>query len=101
MSVASKVQQTLRKPVRQWLRRRGAPIKQDMALQDRGDDVRLSLMAAAQDPYDELPETCEQWYDPDQHVVILVLPEPDGGSGPQTDLNTIPSREGEAPGGRG
>jgi hypothetical protein len=73
-----------------------------MALQDRGDDVRLSLMAAAQDPYadGELPATCEQWYDPDQHIVILVLPEPDGDS-PQTDLETIPSREGESPGGRG
>jgi len=99
VSVASKVQRTLRKPVREWLRKRGAPIKKTMALQDRGDDVRLSLMAAAQDPYEELPDTCEQWYDPDEHVVVLVLPEPEGDGGGQTDLETIPSRSGEVTGG--
>jgi hypothetical protein len=46
-----------------------------MRLQDRGDDVRLTLMKAAWEEYDEVPTTCQQIYHPDTSVVVLVLPE--------------------------
>jgi hypothetical protein len=46
-----------------------------MRLQDRGDDVRLTLMKAAWEEYETVPTTCQQIYHPDTNFVVLVLPE--------------------------
>lgn len=70
---------TLRKPIRKLLRKRGEPIKQNVRLQDRGDVVRMSLMKAAHEQYDDVPDEVPQWYDPQENVVVIELPDPDGG----------------------
>jgi len=70
--------QVLEKPVREYLHKRGEPIKQEMRLQDRDDGlVRMSMMAAARDQYDDLPDVVTQWYDPNSNCLIIPLPEPD------------------------
>jgi hypothetical protein len=49
-------------------------MQQMMSLQDRGDDVRLSIMRGAYEVYDEPPATVEQWYDPRLELVAMDLP---------------------------
>lgn len=68
-------QHTQRKNVRDAHRRLSEPVVQTMRLQSRPDDVRLTLMKAAWEEYDTVPQTCQQIYHPDTSVVVLVLPE--------------------------
>jgi len=54
-----------------------------MQLQDRDDGVvRMSVMRMACDAYDEIPESVEQVYLPDEHCIVIPLPEPDGDTDP-------------------
>lgn len=70
--------------VRELLRKRGEPIPQSTKLQRRDGCVRMTLMRAALDCYDDIPVEVTQYYDPDQHAVVIPLPEPDESN--QSDL---------------
>lgn len=85
--MATSPPQILEEPVREYLRKHGEPIAQEIRLQNRGDDVRMSMMKAAYEQYDELPTTVTQWYDPDQNAIVIPLPEPEPDDDSQLDID--------------
>lgn len=70
--------------VRALLRKRGEPIPQITKLQCRDGCVRITLMRAALDCYDDIPAEVTQYYDPSQHAVVIPLPDPEDSN--QSDL---------------
>lgn len=66
----------LQADIREILRRRGEPIPQTVKLQERDRTVRMSMMAAARDDLDDIPNEVTQWYIPSERAVVTLLPEP-------------------------
>lgn len=65
--------------IREMLRERGEPVPLELALTYRpsSDDVRFGLPRVAWESYDELPTIAKGWYLPDEHALIIDLPERD------------------------
>jgi hypothetical protein len=62
--------------VRELLRANRAAVDLELALTDRGDDVRLTLPKIAWETYEEVPDSVEARYLPGAHAVVIDLPEP-------------------------
>lgn len=70
----------LQQPLREMIRDRDDPIPQTVKLQPRDGTVRMTLMAAARDEFDESPDELTQWYVPSERAVVILLPDPDSDS---------------------
>jgi hypothetical protein len=63
------------KEVREILRKRGEPVPFDLTITERKNDCRITLPKLCHEPYEEVPNKVQAWYDPDEHALILDLPD--------------------------
>jgi hypothetical protein len=63
--------------VRELLRANRAAVDLELALTDRGGDVRMTLPKIAWETYEEVPDSVEARYLPGAGVLMIDLPEPD------------------------
>jgi hypothetical protein len=63
--------------LREHLRERGEPVGLELALTERARDVRMTVPKIATDRYESVPDSTTGWYLPDEHAIVLDLPEPE------------------------